>query len=311
MRTVVWLAWVFLAVLARGQPDFRATVAFGDSLTDNDAEVINPTNAWVYGKDPVELLFDKVPGQSKSLATYAKGASITGHLQSQFAAYAAAVSAGRQDLATFASFEIGANDVALNMLRLTASPPGRTRRTDDYVDGLTTLLRDQLLMAITSHPKAHYVVWLIPDITVAPGFPAIFSENARRNLRGHTRRVNDALRRLGERPNVAIFDLDVVWASVKDRPPTLKGLTLVGPPAHGQPHHLFADIAHPTAVTNGLIANALIDCVNSKWKTSIPRYGEDELHALATLRAPAPPAGPGLTPAPRRTPDAAPPPVGR
>ncbi len=93
------------------------------------------------------------------------------------------------------------------------------------------------------------------------------------------------IRALEAYPQVVVLDTaEAIIRSFALNPPTVGGRKLVGPPLRGGYDHIFADKIHPTAVSNALLANLIIDRMNARWKTRIPKYSDAELKAKARIR---------------------------
>lgn len=276
-----------LAPAQAGEPplSFAVTVTFGDSLTANGDGLDLPlkTRA-LYGLDPMEAVFRKGAGPADRLANYAMGGARTVDLQRQFEAYAAAVGRGSHGLATLISYEIGGNDLGACLPKLILGPPGRFESVDRPVDELIATIKNHVGLALQGHPAARVVAWTVPDITVAPAVCDRFKGRLGSNVRAHVKRVNDALRELRDRPRLLVADLDALWKSIEGDPPRILGRLLEKPPAFGKPGALFADPVHPSAVTNSLIANHIIDGMNRRFGVRIPAYTERELAMMTSIR---------------------------
>ena len=74
----------------------------------------------------------------------------------------------------------------------------------------------------------------------------------------------------------------ILTASIFD-PPVIAGVPLVAPPYFGISTAIFADLLHPTAVSNGITANMLIIQANRTFDDTIPLYTEAELAEMAGL----------------------------
>jgi hypothetical protein len=83
--------------------------------------------------------------------------------------------------------------------------------------------------------------------------------------------------------NVAVLNLYAAVRKFIAVPPVIFGHPLVLPAASGDYDDLFADELHPTAVTNAILANKIIQVVYQKWDDHIPHYGEAQLAKLAHI----------------------------
>ena len=289
-RRSAWLiVLVFAALLVVGpaapaQAEFRAAVSFGDSLTHNDLlGLLSGLPQSMYGDDPFEAMFDKARRSGDDLSSYAIGGSVSSNVGIQIDLYELFVTLGVQRRATLIHFEIGGNDFLGEIPLLGASPPGVDPRADAVVDNLLWNMTNDLLRLAASHPTADFILWTVPDVTLTPELWNAITPAEQANIRAHLGRANASILAAGALDRVAVFDSYRALQIVVANPPVLFGQQLVGPPAVGDFDHLFADTIHPTAVTNGIAANGLIQLVNSKWGNAIPFYTPGELADLAHI----------------------------
>jgi len=282
-RIMLWvLLALFLAPIATGQADFSSSVSFGDSLTHN--ELIGfPFRIPLYGDDPMEAVFKKARLSGNKLTNYAVAGSHAVHVLAQMGAYGIQVAANRQALATMISYEIGGNDILDNDRKLGASPPGRDPSADKMINDLLKNIFEQLFLLYVYHPSAKFVIWTIPDITYTPKEWSKRNTTEGKNIRAHLNRINMAIRSLELYPQVVVLDTEVIIRDLAMNPPLIHNRRLIGPPAKGDYDNMFADEIHPTAVSNALLANFILDRMNARWKTTFPKYTENELAALARI----------------------------
>lgn len=288
------ICWLFVGILlllwapsVPGAVNLRDVVTFGDSLTDNDLLSLysgNPQD--MYGKDPMHAAFHKASRPGAQLWKYAVASSESDKLEMQVAAYETARFLGTQDKATLFNIEIGGNDILNNIDRLAAHPPGTRKSVDRIVGRIISNIRQSWETLKSSHPKAKFVFWTIPDVTLTPKQWSNLSEVKAENVRAHIQRANRFIRNLGEKPSVVVLDLYKLMRKFIAEPPSYFGHPLIPPPAHGDYDCIFADKIHPTAVSNAVIANEIISLMNSKWKDSIPFYTEPQLARLAHISRP-------------------------
>jgi len=277
---------VFLAAVpaAFGQADFTDTVTFGDSLTHNDLLWLyygNPPD--LYEADPMEAVFDKGAAAGDDLTSYAVAGSESKDVELQIDLYFFNRLIQSQDQATLFGFEIGGNDVLNSIGLLAANPPGQNPSADAVIDGIIANMKSDLFLLRRTHKKARFVVWTIPDVTLTPGLWNSLSPGEVANVRAHLERVNTLIRSLDALPYAVVLDLYTLLEITVANPPVLFGHQLVPPPAHGDYDDLFADEIHPTAVSNALIANAVVKLINAKWNDDIPLYTKEELADLAHI----------------------------
>lgn len=263
--------------------DFSQTVAFGDSLTANELLGF-PFRFSLYGADPIEAVFRKAARSGDRLNSYAVPGVESNLAIAEIAVYAGRYLAGDQKLATLISFEIGANDLLNDFDRYAAGPPGANRAVDAQIDRIIDRIFSDLLLLYLAHPRATFVVWTLPDVTYTPKLWHLRNGQAGDNFRAHLARINGFIRWTALVPEVVVLDTETLIRSLTESPPTLQGSSLLPPPAMGRHNCLFADDIHPTAVGNALVANAIIDALALKFATSLPKYTEAELAALARIR---------------------------
>jgi len=270
---------------AFGQANFTDTVCFGNSLTHNDLLWIvygNPPD--LYGMDPMEAVFDKGAVTGDELASYAVAGSLSDDVSVQIDLYDFLRLLGNQDKATLFNFEIGSNDILNNIGLLAAFAPGEDPSADAVINNIISNMREDFFRLRSSHPAAQFVIWLIPDVTLTPDLWGELDPVEIDNVLAHIDRVNRMIHNAGNRLDfvVALDIYSLIQEFVSD-PPVIFGVQLVPPPAYGDYDHLFADLIHPTAVSNAMIANDMILDINVKWNDAIPFYTEEELADLAHI----------------------------
>jgi lysophospholipase L1-like esterase len=284
---VILIVSVFLAAPAgnvRGDADFDVFVTFGDSLTHNDLLGIaygNPQD--LYGADPAEAVFDKGALSGDELSNYAAAGSESGNVGNQIDLYEFLRRRGVQDRATLFSFEIGGNDVLNNIDLLAAHAPGESSEADAVIDGLIRNMRNDLLRLYRSHKGVRFVVWTVPDVTIIPNYWDEFAAVEIDRIRAHIERVNRRIRKLERYRFVIVLDVYTFFQRTVAAPPVIDGEELVPPPAYGDYDAIFADEVHPTAVSNAVLADELIDRINNKWSDDVSLYTDEELADLARL----------------------------
>jgi lysophospholipase L1-like esterase len=288
-RNLFWSVFAFVFIIispaAYGQIRFSETVSFGDSLTSNDRLWIyfdNPED--LYGADPMEAVFKKARGPNAELTNYALEGTVSDQLHFQVDAYEANLDWGDQNSATFISIETGGNDVLDEVALLGKYAPGTNAVADEVGRNIYRNMRSALGALRGWHPRANFVVWTIPDITLTPGLWHKLSKRQIQNIRAHLKRVNKAITKLGGSKHVVVLDLYALLQDFVANPPVIYGQALLRPPVTGKYNSIFADKIHPTAVSNALIANAMIEAINKKWGLSIPLYTKRELAWLAHIK---------------------------
>jgi len=270
---------------AQAQADFTDTVTFGNSLTHNDLLWLvygNPPD--LYQADPMEAVFDKGAVQGEELMNYAIAGSESGDVSAQIDLYEFLRLLQIQDKATLFGFEIGSNDVLNNIDILAAYAPGESSLADAIIDDVISNIRDDLIRLRSTHPDAQFVVWLIPDVTYTPDLWDQLTPEEVDNVRAHIGRVNRLIAGAGVRYDFLVaLDTYSLIREMVNYPPVIFGHQLVPPPAYGDYDDLFADEIHPTAVSNGLIANEIITSINTEWNDTVPYYSEAELADLAHI----------------------------
>ena len=273
------LAFSLLAApLAAQAVDFSETVTFGDSLTDNRPILASPAS--LYGNDPMQAVFDKGRRPGDTLSNFAVYRAPSNAMIQQITNYAPQYFGGRR--ATAISFQIGANDIIQNYGLLAANPPLTNPAADAVVDNLITNIANDFVLLWLAHPTATFVLWTVPDVTHAPRYWSLRGTQGAANVRAHVARINSLLRPLGAVPNITILDI-IQMRALSLMPPTVGGQQLIGPPVTGRHDALFADIVHPTAVSNALLANDIINALNARRGISIATYSDSELAALARI----------------------------
>lgn len=262
-------------------------VTFGDSLTHNDLLgwfYGNPQN--MYGDDPMQAAYNKAASNGDSLQSYAIAGSESQHVGLQIAAYDLERILGNQPLADIIGYEIGGNDILNNLDLLTQFGVGESTAADEVIDQLLFNQINQLSNLASSHPNGKIVLWNIPDVTFTPELIGLLTAQEIANVQAHTQRANEFINDLTSLANAVVIDLYTEIGEAVENPPVIFGTPLVPPPAYGGYDHLFADLIHPTAVTNAIIANGIIAAINNKWGLAIPLYTEQELADLAGIPSP-------------------------
>ncbi len=279
---------LFLVLLAPAtawsQVNTKRSVSFGDSLTDNDyLFLLFGTDPSIYGLDPFEAVFKQASEPDDTLSNYAVLGSTSADVLDQVRAYAESRWSGDRQPATLISLQAGGNDFLTTeiLLTLATAPPGESDAADAIVKQIRrNLLKSLLLLRITER-RAAVIVWTVPDVTLSP-YVLSFGLDAEslQNISLHINRLNRGIRALGRQRRIAVLDISRVLTEVSIAPPTIDGVTLVPPPLFGFGAAVFADPIHPTAVSNGLLANELISMLNEKFRDQIPLYSESELGEL-------------------------------
>ena len=275
---------VALPYQAWSQVNTRRSVSFGDSLTDNDSLfLLFGTDPLIYGADPFEAVFSQASAPDDTLSNYAVLGSTSADVRDQVFDYAAARLSGGQPSATLISLQAGGNDFLTDevLLTLATTPPGE----NDAADALVTQIRRNLFTSLfvlrVLDRRATVVLWTVPDVTLTPYVLSLgLSEQSIQNISLHVERLNKSIRLLGRQRRIAVLDVSRVLTEVSLVPPTIDGITLVPPPALGFAGAVFADPIHPTAVSNGLLANELISTLNEQCRDQIPPLTDAELGQL-------------------------------
>lgn len=183
------------------------------------------------------------------------------------------------------SIQAGANDFLdpANLAVLSAAPPGKSDAADAIVNGIRQNLT-QCLQSIRKIDQAQVVIWTVPDITLTPcgiyfGPAGIGGEN----VRLHIERLNHFIRSRANRQQVAVLDVSSILTASIFMPPVISGVPLLPPPYFGTSDAIFADVLHPTAVANAIMANMLIIEANRTFDDEIPMYSEEEVSDMANL----------------------------
>jgi lysophospholipase L1-like esterase len=272
----------FVSSVASAQANFDSFVTFGDSLTHNDVlGTVYGTPQALYGADPMEAVFLKAAFPGDDLYRFAVAGSLSDDVSGQIDLYEFLVAIGFQERATLISLEAGSNDVLDHFALLAASAPGQNPTADAVIDGIIANLRADFLRLRRSHPGVLFLVWTLPDVTLAPRYFGLLTPTEEQNVRAHLFRVNRLIRKGNNKPRFVVLDAETALGEIIATPPILRGQPLVPPPAHGEFGDIFADEVHPTSVTNALAANETVLGINDKWGNAIPLYTEDELADLA------------------------------
>jgi len=288
VRGLLWFIFVAAALMvsqaAYAGVRLSEVVTFGDSLTNNEFLFLyygNPKD--MYGHDPMDAVFRKGSRSGNHLTSYAVASTESGHLELEIYGYFAALATGRQNKATLFGIETGGNDILNNLDLLGAYAPGQNASADDIVNDIIRNIRNGWSTLKASHPKAQFVFWTIPDVTLIPQAWNNHTSTEVANIRAHLKRVNRSILKLRTSPSVVVLDLYALIRSFVNTPPLIYGHPLLTPPVFGAYDSVFADEIHPTAVTNALIANTIIARINAKWSAAIPFYTESELAGLAHI----------------------------
>lgn len=271
---------------AWSQVETHRSSSFGDSLTDNESlHLIFGTDSEIYGADPFEALFNKAAGTGDKLKNYAVLGSSSADVLQQINTYAWARVAKRIQRSTLVSIQAGGNDFLdpENLMYLAMAAPGESPEADAIVNRIRQNIVKSV-QTIKRVDKAQVIVWTVPDVTLTPYWAFFIDLDgvAAENVRQHIERLNHFIRGMGQRKQIAVLDISSVFTEAIFNPPVIAGVPL---PYYGVPFAIFADPLHPTAVANGITANALIVEANSTFDDSIPLYSEAELAAMAGLPA--------------------------
>lgn len=269
------LTVLILAADGGAQISFSSTVCFGDSLTDNT----RVPKKWRvrYGRDPVELVFNRGKKEGDKLTVLARGGSTSADIGRQFAHYLAMVKARKIPEATLVSYQTGGNDLVFFMWMLKGKPPGKSRLADLFIKRLIKANKEHLDLATRYVPTAHLLVWTLPDVTLTPALHKLPADQ-KKNLRAHVGKVNDALRKRAKASaNITLLDLDVIWNRLKNDPPLIAGRKPAFPPRFGDPDCVFADPIHPSAACNAFIANHAIGLLAKKAPRPMKKLSEQEI----------------------------------
>jgi phospholipase/lecithinase/hemolysin len=279
---------LFLVLLAPAtawsQVNTKRSVSFGDSLTDNEyLFLLFGTDPLIYGADPFEAVFNQASEPDDTLTNHAVLGSTSADVLDQVLAYAESRWWGEQPPATLLSLQAGGNDFLTTeiLLTLATAPPGESDAVDAIVNQIRRNLLKSLFLLQATDRRASVVVWTVPDVTLTP-FVLPFGLDAQslQNISLHIERLNQSIRLLGRQKRLAVLDISRVLTEVSLAPPTIDGVTLVPPPLFGFGAAVFADPIHPTAVSNGLLANELITTLNEKFDDQIPLYTDSQLGQL-------------------------------
>lgn len=264
--------------------NLHEVVTFGDSLTDNQSILpiytgLPPT---LYGHDPMQLVFDKNRRPSDELSNYAVAGFTSDLVDLQVELYEFNKLIFLQDRGTLYQLEMGGNDVLNNDFLLARNAPGTNVAADGVINNILDNFEDYLIdLQEDARFDAKGVIWTLPDISLTPRYFNVFTAQEQANIRAHTERVNTVLRGLDRFADVVVLDVYMLLAEIVNNPPTIRDITLGGPPQFGQTTDIFADEIHPTAVSNAILANELIALMNDKWDAGFASYTEDELYDFA------------------------------
>ena len=183
-------------------------------------------------------------------------------------------------------YQIGGNDILNNIDLLAQFGVGESPTADGIINQVLYNQVNQLSLLASTHSGRKAVLWNIPDVTFTPELFGLLTAQEIANLQAHIQRANEFINGLTSLPNVVVIDLYTMLRETVENPPVIFGTPLVPPPAFGNYDHIFADSIHPTAVANAIIANDIIEVINSKWGLTIPLYTEQELAELARIPLP-------------------------
>lgn len=275
---------LLLPATAWSQVDTKQSISFGDSLTDNDLlYLLFGTDPLIYGNDPFEAVFLRASDHDDTLDNFAMAGSTSADVLDQVLAYAVARWSGQQTPATFISLQAGGNDVleTTNLLTLASAPPGESEAADAIIDHIRRNLILSLNILRNTDRGAVTVIWTVPDVTFSPYVLVFQLDNqSLQNISSHIDRLNQSIRQLSRQRHIAVLDISRVLAEVSNSPPTIENVTLVPPPLFGFGSAIFADVIHPTAVSNGLLANELIMTLNQNFGGQISLFSGSELRQL-------------------------------
>lgn len=278
--TVAASVCVLGAAAASADVNLQHVATFGDSLTDNQGLLPRYTGlpATLYGHDPMQLVWDKNHQPGDDLSNYAVAGFTSGNVGTEISLYKFNVLFGFDSNATLFQLEMGGNDLLNNDALLYNNAPGTNQQADGVINTLIRNWRTNARsLANGARSDAKAVLWTIPDISLTPRYWQQLNQQQQANLRAHTQRANTFIRSLGHLNNVVVLDIWSILAQYVNDPPQIGNITLVGPPAHGESIDIFADEIHPTAVSNALIANEIINQMNLKWSAGFELYSESEL----------------------------------
>ncbi|MFG0329339.1 MAG: SGNH/GDSL hydrolase family protein [Phycisphaerales bacterium] len=269
---------------ARADVNLYEVVCFGDSLTDNQSilPIYSGLPSTLYGHDPMELLWEKNRGSRSELSNYAVAGFTSDLVDLQVELYEFNTFFWYQPHATLFQLEMGGNDVLNNDFLLANHAVGVNGAADAVIDTIIRNFDDYIQdLREDARRDAKAVLWTIPHIGVTPRYFNQFTATQLANLEAHIERANNYIRSYGRFGNVVVLDLFEIVVEWANEPPVVNGLELGAPPNHGETTDLFADEIHPTAVSNGLIANELIALMNDKWDANFDFYSELELYDFA------------------------------
>lgn len=237
----------------------------------------------MYGDDPIQALFNQGPCPDTTLDSYAVAGSESGHLGIQIDLYNVMLLVGTQEKADIIGFEIGGNDILNNDSLLKSFPPDADENADKIMDDLIANIGNEISSLMSNHPKAKFILWTVPDVTITPDQSPFLTPEQMENIRAHTKRVNQFIMTYDVDRDVLVFNIYHLMQLAVANPPVLRGQKLIPPPAYAGHDHLFADTIHPTAVSNALLANSMIAYIRKKWSVNIIPYTEDELADLVKI----------------------------
>jgi lysophospholipase L1-like esterase len=287
--TVVLIA-LSSVMTTQAQINTTQVYTFGDSLTDNEfLYLFFGTPPEIYGADPMELAFEKAAEPGDQLTNFAILGSRSFEVLEQVQEYERGRAAGTLPAATLVSLQAGGNDLidlqngSANLFLLAATPPGVNPAADKIIRDAERNLR-QCVNLVQRRGRPQIVLWTAPDVSLSPYVLSLgFSAEQLNRLRAHIAHLNQAIRTLGRRNNIAILDSSKLQQALTFNPPVLLGVTIQPTPAFGFAAAQFADPIHPTAVMNGFIANELIFQMNAEFSDNVSFYNELELANLAGL----------------------------
>ncbi len=271
---------LLLPSVSFGDVNLREVVCFGDSLTDNQSilPIYKGNPSELYGHDPMELVFDKNRQGGNELSNYAVAGFTSDLVDLEVELYEFNTFFWYQPDATLFQIEMGGNDIMNSDMLLANNAPGESYQADKVINNIINNWKNYLVdLEEDARSDAKAVFWTVPDITMTPEYYGQLTTEQEDNIRQHTERANDFVRSFDHLDSVIVLDLYELITDYVINPPTIGDITLDGPPTYGESDDLFADSIHPTAVSNGLIANELIALMNDKWDAGFEYYSESEL----------------------------------
>ena len=141
---------------------------------------------------------------------------------------------------------------------------------------------------LAADPTLRLAVSNVPDITRTPEAQFALSQNPQlaplfQQLSGLVDVYNAALAgQFAGDSRVAVVDTNGLFKHILARPgDVFPGLVFDTQTPGSAPNHLFVDPVHPGTVGQGLLANAFIDAVDTKFGADVPRLSAGEILAAA------------------------------